>query len=353
MRIVAALDRFIDRRGAVNILLVPQAVDQQCRHGERTAREDPVDCLALPIFVIGRMLSQADPERQLLHAHRLAVSPGRAVAQEGIVIVVTGGKPVLVGLLARGLAVDVADHLLPEGAVVEPVVALPYVDHRVDRHCGFERRVRIYEAHQRGETVVAGADGADAAVGLRHMLHQPVDGVESVGRMVDRRGVERSAQRPVHHIIALRLVLAADVLEGDDIARPHQLRRQHAKDVFGQRTEGAAGRLVGRIRRAIEHDRRSGGAFGNDQHGVQLHPVAHRDHCFAPDIEEVAALDVEALGDVAALGDGGNHALELGRNVAAGLDRGLHLGGKRRRKGDGRGQKQEFSEDRATPSGGR
>ena len=273
----------------------------------------------------------------MVHAHRLAVGARRAIAEEGCIIVVALAEPVLVGLPARGLAVDVADHLLPEGAVVEPVVAFPHVDHRVDRHRGLERRVRVDEAHQGREAVVAGADRADTAVRFGHVPDQPVDGVPGVGRMVDRGRVERAAQGPVHHIVAARLVLAAHVLERDDIAGAHQLGRKRRKDVLGERPERSVRRrLVRRIRRAVEHDRifarRGGGSPRDDEDGVELNPVAHRDHHFAADVLEAGARRGKAPGNVAALGDWRDGRAEVRRNVATRLhrDRDMVFGEQRR-----------------------
>ena len=53
---------------------------------------------------------------------------------------------------------------------------------------------------------------------LRDVLDQPVDGVVGVGGVIDRRRVLRAAQRPVHHVVALRAVLAAHVLHDADVA---------------------------------------------------------------------------------------------------------------------------------------
>ena len=41
--------------------------------------------------------------------------------------------------------------------------------------------------------------------------------------MVDRGRVERAAERPVHHVIAVGLVLAAHILDGEDVAGADQL----------------------------------------------------------------------------------------------------------------------------------
>ena len=53
---------------------------------------------------------------------------------------------------------------------------------------------------------------------LGNILHQPVDGVVGVGGMIDRRRILRAVQRAVHHVVALRAVLAAHVLHHADVA---------------------------------------------------------------------------------------------------------------------------------------
>ena len=145
-------------------------------------------------------------------------SPAETGVHEHVVVVEVAGPP-LHGVVARAvLLVDVGHVLLAEGAVVEPVVAAPAVDHRVHRDGDLERGVRMDEAHQGGESVVGDADDADLAVGLRHVLHEPVDGVVGVGGMVDRGRVQRAAQGAVHDVVALGAVLAADVLDDADVA---------------------------------------------------------------------------------------------------------------------------------------
>ena len=53
---------------------------------------------------------------------------------------------------------------------------------------------------------------------LRDVLHQPVDGVVGVGRVIDRRRIQRPVQRPVHDVVALGAVFAAHVLHHADVA---------------------------------------------------------------------------------------------------------------------------------------
>ncbi len=160
-----------------------------------------------------------------------------------------------------------------------------------------------------------------------HVLHEPVDGVVSVGRMVDRGRVQGAAQGAVHDILALRPIFAAHVLVGDDISGADQFGRQRREDALGQRAEVAAGLIVGRIRGAVEHDGGAARIFRQDQHGEQFHPVAHRDHHRSADILEAGARGIEGARNVAGPGEGrGLNAMEFAGDVAAGLNRGLNVG---------------------------
>src|SRR5262249_12048601 len=61
MGVGTALHRREHGGGAVNVLLVPLAPDEQGGYGQRLRAEDFVDRLILPIFVIGGVLCQPDP----------------------------------------------------------------------------------------------------------------------------------------------------------------------------------------------------------------------------------------------------------------------------------------------------
>ena len=78
--------------------------------------------------------------------------------------------------------------------------------------------MRIDQRHQGQKAVVGDAEDADLAVALRDVLHQPVDRVVGVGGVIDRRRVLRAAQRPVHHVVALGAVLAANVLDHANVS---------------------------------------------------------------------------------------------------------------------------------------
>ena len=154
---------------------------------------------------------------------RLAQFACRAGAHVLVVVVEVRRPPlVLRVVVARPfLLVDVGHVLLAEGAVVKPVVAHPAVHHGVHGHGNLQRRVRMDHRHQGQKPVVGDAQDADLAVALGNILHQPVDGVVGVGRLVHGRRILRPVQGPVHHVVALGAVLAADVLDHADVAALH------------------------------------------------------------------------------------------------------------------------------------
>jgi len=166
---------------------------------------------------------------------------------------------------------------------VVPVIADPGVDHGVHRNSRLECRMRIEQRHEREEPVVRNAGDADAAVVIGHVLHQPVDGVPGVGRMIDAAAVERASERQIHDVVAFRAVLTADVLVNTHIAvadqrlvvLAHRHRHQRARDLPG------VGAFLDVVRRARQHDgHRLAGALRDQDHREQLDAVAHRDHLF-------------------------------------------------------------------------
>ncbi len=101
---------------------------------------------------------------------------------------------------------------------MEPVVAHPAVHHGIHRHGNLERRMRIDQRHQGQEAVVGNPQDADLAVALGNVLHQPVDGVIGVGRMIDGGGIQRAVQRAIDDVVAFGAVFAANVLDDADVA---------------------------------------------------------------------------------------------------------------------------------------
>ena len=149
--------------------------------------------------------------------------------------------------------------------------------------------MRIHQRHQRQEAIVGDAQKSNLAVAFRNILHQPVDGVVSVRSVIHRRGILRPVQRPVHDVVALRAVLAAHVLD-DHIGRIVVALQDRTQ----VRTLRVAGQPVGVVRRAGQQDGSAMGALGQQDHGVQLHAVPHRDH-------RLALAVIEAIGGLGKL----------------------------------------------------
>src|SRR6202041_634033 len=187
------------------------------------------------------------------------------------------------------LLVDVRHVLFAKGAVVEPVVAHPAVDHGIHRDGNFERRVRIDQRHQRREAVVGNAENADFTVGLGEIFDQPVDGVVGVGGVIGVRGIQRPVQRPVHDVVALGTILTAHVLDDADVAA-------FDDDVSGivvafenwaeVRTVGVRSQVARVVRRGRGKDGGGVRAFGGEDDRVESYAVAHRDHYIAAGVVE-------------------------------------------------------------------
>ena len=149
--------------------------------------------------------------------------------------------------------------------------------------------MRIDECHERQEPVVRDAEYSDASIALGRVLHQPVDRVVGIGCVIDRGGIQPSVQRTIHHVVAFRPVLAADVLHDPDVAT--------VDDDLGRvvvavqdRTEMCALRVAGQ-----DVWRRTACASAgwarlraprHQDHRVQLDAVPHRDHDVTPDVIE-------------------------------------------------------------------
>ena len=269
---------------APHVFLVPQPLDPHRRYRERLRAHDPVEGLVLPEPVVGRVLLDLPPERQLLEPVRRSEGAGRPGPQEVLVVVVALPRQRQSGAPRRRLAHEVVEVRLPVGAVVEPVVAHPAVHHRALRRGHLQGRVRVHERHHHGEALVRAAEHADPAVGLGHVLHEPVDRVVRIGRVIHFARVQRPPERTRHDVLAFGSVLAAHVLEHADVAVLHEdlvALRQQRHHVRRGRPLRAARRVV---RRAGQEHRRVIGAAGNDDDGVELHAVAHGNHDLAPDV---------------------------------------------------------------------
>ena len=284
------LDGFVHGDRAVNVFLIPQAVDEHDRHGQRFLREQLVDCLIAPECVVARVLDHLLPEPELLEAAPPSHLTGRSAAHELVELVGVRAPPLHLVGARRFLVVDVRQPELAERAVVEPVVTHPPVHHRIHGHRHLERRMGMEQRHQREEPVVRDAQDSHLAVALGYVLHQPVDGVERVGGVIDRCRVLRTAQWPVHHVIAFGAVLPANVLDDADVTAldNHVGRIVVAVENRAQmRAFGVTRERRRVVRRPREEDGRAPGAFRQHDHRVQLDAVPHRDHDVALDVLEI------------------------------------------------------------------
>src|SRR6476646_8693149 len=121
------------------------------------------------------MLRELPPPRQLIESCSLRPVARGSGAPEIVVVVVSGTDDAVAGASHGRLLGEVIEVYLPEGAVVEPVIAHPAVDHRALGHGRLERRMRVYEGHDDSEAFVGATNHPDAAVRLGHVLHKPVD----------------------------------------------------------------------------------------------------------------------------------------------------------------------------------
>ncbi len=207
---------------------------------------------------------------------------GRTGLKQAGVVVVVGMRHAHAIATVSGLAEHVVDIDLAIGAVVVPVVAHPAVDHGAFRSGHFERGMRIEQCHDDGEALVAGADHADAAVRLGHVLDQPVDGVPGVGGVVGAGGViARSDRRRRHVVGALGAVLAANILIDANIAGLDKNFVGERKSLDHARTLGARGAAGGVVGSAGEQNGRILRSLGDDNDGVELDAVAHGNHHYA------------------------------------------------------------------------
>src|SRR5438270_11403935 len=99
---VLRLDRLVHGDGAIDVLLIPQAVDEHHGDGKREGSEDAVHRLILPEGIIRGMLENLPPESYLFEPSLLTECPGGAGTHEHVVIVPRRAPP-LCRVVACGL----------------------------------------------------------------------------------------------------------------------------------------------------------------------------------------------------------------------------------------------------------
>src|SRR5215813_14847426 len=98
--------------------------------------------------------------------------------------------------------------------------------------------------------------------------------------MIDGRWVLWSVQGAIHHIVTLRSILPANVLDHANVAT----RDNHIRSVVitkENRTKVRAFRMTGEFSGVIRSPRQEDwcplGAFRHDYYSMQFHAIAHRD----------------------------------------------------------------------------
>src|SRR5512136_1733971 len=106
-----------------------------------------------------------------------------------------------------------------EGAVMMKSVANEPFGNRSLRGTGFESRMGVNRCHRRIKSGVRDAPDAHSSIVMRSIFHQPLDGVVSVGALVDvlRPLLYRNVGTHVDEL-SLRFVPPADILIHEDVA---------------------------------------------------------------------------------------------------------------------------------------
>src|SRR5207245_7614479 len=117
--------------------------------------------------------------------------------------------------------------------------------------------------------------------------YEPINGVVGVRGVVDGRGIERAAERAIHHVVAFGAVFAANVLDDADVAA-FENDFQRIVIALEAGTEMRAvlvgGEIGGVVGRAGKEDGRVLCASGDEKDGGQLDAIAHGHHDVAPPV---------------------------------------------------------------------
>ncbi len=172
---------------------------------------------------------------------------------------------------------------------MKPVIAHPAIDHRIHGYGYLESGVRIDERHERLESVIRDPDGAHLAVAFRHVFHQPVDGVVSIGGVIHGSRILGPVHGAIHDVISLGAILAAHILDDPDVAILENhvgrvvIALQRGPQVTALRVDHQRLGVIGRAREQHAGMRRTLG-YQNDR--VQFDAVTHRDHHVAEHVVE-------------------------------------------------------------------
>src|SRR5262245_37564615 len=113
------------------------------------------------------MFGNGSPEPSLFKPARGSHSTGRTRSQVCLVDIALARPPRMFVLASRLLIVNVVQRaVLPEGAVVKPIVPHPTIDHGRKGHRNFQGGMRMHCRHYGGKPLVRAADGANPSVGF-------------------------------------------------------------------------------------------------------------------------------------------------------------------------------------------
>src|ERR1700685_857989 len=97
-------ERLVQRDIAVDVFLIPQAMDEHGRHGDVLLGQDFIEGLILPELIVGRMAHQLGGETYLLKTVTPRHLAGRTGAKPSIVVIVVISPPGNIAA-ARGLLI--------------------------------------------------------------------------------------------------------------------------------------------------------------------------------------------------------------------------------------------------------
>ena len=205
------------------------------------------------------MVDEVLPHRELRDAGGLRERVEGREPQIEVVVVVVGD-------LEEAESLRVGSHerrpghalRLPERALVEEIVSHPGVaDRRLGRD-GLERGMGADPGERREPSGIGAAEHADLAAVAGNVLHQPVDGIEGVGGLIDAARILRVPLRAQGDEVAAGADAPADVLTHEDVAVLGELAVRPGNGGVPECASGGE-------RRADEEDREGRGVVLRDQ----------------------------------------------------------------------------------------
>src|SRR5581483_6565634 len=149
--IVIGLSRLLQRQITMDrsphVFLVPEPLEPHGRDRRRPLSNQIIQRLALPELVIRGMLHHLLNPWQHIESVQPHKISSRSSPSKGFVIVVFAASDFVAFAALSCLPRKIVYVHLAEGAVVEPIVTHPSVDHRAFRNRYFQRRVRIEQSH--------------------------------------------------------------------------------------------------------------------------------------------------------------------------------------------------------------